>query len=132
MRQPTHNYINRLIDRITTVSQSNNDCFTYYRHLVELQSGTNGYVSVTLYKTDDRYGGELADFSFDYWTLQLHFVSTVGKSMTEKIINAFRHFYAPRKISVSYDENKYEDEDTTYEYDETDWDKPPIKRLNKQ
>ena len=22
-------------------------------------------------------------------------------------------------------------EDTTYEYDETDWDKPPVKRLNK-
>ena len=131
MRQPTHNYINRLIGRITTVSQSNNDCFTYYGHLVELQSGTRDYVSVTLYKTDDRYGGELADFSFDYWTFQLHFVSTVGKSMTEKIINAFRHFYAPRKISVSYDENEYEDEDTTYEYDETDWDKPPIIRLNK-
>lgn len=51
MRQPTHNYINRLIGRITTAGQSNNDSFTYYRHLVELQSGTNGYVSVTLYKT---------------------------------------------------------------------------------
>ena len=33
--------------------------------------------------------------------------------------------------SVSLMTNEYEDEDTTYEYDETDWDKPPIKRLNK-
>ena len=131
MKKPRYNYIRKLIDRITKSGQSNNDSFTYYGHLVELQSGTRDYVSVTLYKTDDRYGGELADFSFDYWTLQLHFVSTVGKSMTEKIINAFRHLYAPRKISVSYDENEYEDEDTTYEYDETDWDKPPVKRLNK-
>lgn len=131
MKKPRYNYIQKLIDRITKSGQSSNDCFTYYGHLVELQSGTRDYVSVTLYKTDDRYGGELADFSFDYWTFQLHFVSTVGKSMTEKIINAFRHFYAPRKISVSYDENEYEDEDTTYEYDETDWNKPPVKRLNK-
>lgn len=131
MKQPTYNYIKRLIDRITTVSQSNNDSFTYYRHLVELQSGTNGYVSVTLYKTENRYEGELADFSFDYWTLELHFVCTVGKNLTESIINAFRCFYAPRTIRVSYDEYEYEDEDTTYEYDETDWDKPPVKRLNK-
>lgn len=131
MRQPKYNYLQKLIGRITKSGQSNNDSFTYYRHLVELQSGTNGYVSVTLYKTESRYDGELADFSFDYWTLELHFVSTVGKTMTENIISAFRHFYMLRKISVSYDKNEYEDEDTTYEYDETDWDKPPVKRLNK-
>lgn len=131
MKKPRYNYIQKLIDRITKSGQSNNDCFTYYGHLVELQSGTSGYVSVTLYKTDDRYGGELADFSFDYWTLELHFVGTIGKVLTEKIISAFRHFYAPRKIHVSYDKNEYEDEDTTYEYDETDWDKPHVKRLNK-
>ncbi len=131
MRQPGHNYIQKLIDRITKSGRSNNDSFTYYRHLVELQSGTDGYVSVTLYKTGNRYDGELADFSFDYWTLELHFVCTVGKALTESIISAFRHFYAPRQIRVSYDEYEYEDEDTTYEYDETDWDKPPVKRLNK-
>ncbi|MCM1312844.1 MAG: hypothetical protein NC252_08125 [Roseburia sp.] len=131
MSVPTYKYIQRLIGRITASSQSNNDSFTYYRHFVELHSGTNGYVSVTLYKTESRYDGELADFSFDYWTLELHFVSTVGKAITENIINAFRHLYAPRKIQVSYDEREYEDEDTTYEYDKTDWDKPPVKRLNK-
>lgn len=84
MRQPRYNYIQKLIDRITKSGQSNNDCFTYYGHLVELQSGTRDNVSVTLYKTDDRYSGELADFSFDYWTLELHFVGTVGKTLTEK------------------------------------------------
>lgn len=131
MKQPTYNYIKRLIDRITTVSQPNNDSFTYYRHFVELQSGTSGYVTVILYKTENRYEGELADFSFDYWTLELRFVCTVGKKLTESIINAFRCLYAPRTIRVSYDEYEYEDEDTTYEYDETDWDKPPVKRLNK-
>ncbi|WP_290235505.1 hypothetical protein [Bacteroides acidifaciens] len=131
MKKPRYNYIHRLIDRITKSGQSNNDSFTYYGHLVELQSGTRGYVSVTLYKAGNRYGGELADFSFDYWTLELHFVSTVGKTLTESIINAFRHFYTPRTIRISYDEYEYEDEDTTYEYDETDWDKPPVKRLNK-
>lgn len=131
MKKPRYNYIQKLIGRITKSGQSDNDSFTYYRHLVELQSGANDYVSVTLYKTDSRYDGELADFSFDYWTLELHFVCTIGKALTESIINAFKHFYAPRKIRVTYDEYEYEDEDTTYEYDETDWDKPPVKRLNK-
>ncbi len=109
MKQPRYNNIQRLIDRISKSGQSNNDSFTYYGHLVELQSGTRDYISVTLYKTGDRYGGELADFSFDCWTLELHFVSTAGKSMTESIINAFRHFYAPREVRVSYDEHEYED-----------------------
>lgn len=131
MKKPRHNYIQKLIDRITKSGQSNNDSFTYYRHLVELQSGTDGYVSVMLYKTDNRYAGELADFSFDFWTLELHFVSTVGKALTESIIHAFNNLYAPRKIHISYDEYEYEDEDTTYEYDETDEDKPPVKQLNK-
>lgn len=131
MRKPGYNYIQKLIDRITKTGQSDNDSFTYYRHLVELQSGTSDYVSVTLYKTESRYEGVLADFSFDYWTHELHFVSTVGKVLTESIINAFRHIYTSRKIRISYDEYEYEDEDTTYEYDETDEDKPLVKRLNK-
>ena len=129
-KKKQYGFIRKLIDKITT-SASNNMSFPFYRHLVELSSGTRGYVSVTIYNTEDRYEGEMADFSFDYWTLELHFVGTVGKTLTEKIISAFRHFYAPRKIRVSYDEYEYEDEDTTYEYDETDWDKPPVKRLNK-
>ena len=42
MKKPRYNYIQKLIDRITKSGQSNNDCFTYYGHLVELQSGTSG------------------------------------------------------------------------------------------
>lgn len=129
MRKPTYNFIHRLIGRITLTSQSNNDSFTYFGHFVELQSGTSGYVAVTIYKTNDRYKGEMTSFSFDYWTKELYFESSVCKVLTEKIIRAFKCYYG--RVCVSYDEMYYEDEDTTYEYDETDEDKEPIKRLNK-
>lgn len=82
-------------------------------------------------KTDDRYEGEVADFSFDYLTKELHFVFSESKALTSKIISAFAALYHRRHIRVSYDELEYEDEDTTYEYDETGEDALPIKHLNK-
>lgn len=128
-RNKTYKFIEKLIDKVTT-SESNNMSFTCYGHLVELQSGTTDYVSVTIYKTDDRYEGEVADFSFDYLTKELHFVFSESKALTDKITSAFAALYHRRHIRVSYDELEYEDEDTTYEYDETDEDALPIKHLN--
>lgn len=78
-----------------------------------------------------RYGEAMADFTFDYLTKELHFISSEGKALTEKIIAVFRMFYSSRRIRVSYDELEYEDEDTTYEYDETDEYAPSVKHLNK-
>jgi len=129
-RKKTYKFIEKLIDKVTT-SKRNNTEFVCYGHLVELLSGTEDYVSVTIYNTDDRYGGGMADFDFDYLTKELHFVSSEGKALTEKIIATFRMFYSSRRIRVSYDELEYEDEDTTYEYDETDEYAPPVKHLNK-
>lgn len=126
----TYRFIDRLIDKVTT-SDSNNMSFTHYGHLVELESGTEDYISVTIYNTTDRYKGTLADFSYDYWTHELHFLYSECKILTERIINAFKFLYSPRTIRISYDEEEYEDEDTTYEYDEEDEDKPPVKHLNK-
>lgn len=114
-----------------TTSKSNNTEFVCYGHLVELLSCTEDYVSVTIYNTYDRYEGEMAYFDFDYLTKELHFISSESKALTEKIIAMFRMFYSPRRIRVSYDELEYEDEDTTYEYDETDEYAPPVKHLNK-
>lgn len=131
MKQPTYNFVKRLIGRVTLSSQSDNDSFIYYGHFIELQSGTADYVSVTIHKTVDRYEGEITCFSFDYLTKELHFVFSECKALTEKIINAFTTFYAPRRIRISYDKMEYEDEDATYEYDEADEDKPPVKHLNK-
>lgn len=130
-RKKTYRFVERLIDKVTT-SESNNMCFTCYGHLVELLSGTADYVSVTIYNTDDRYEGEMADFSFDYLTKELHFVSSESKALTEKIISLFGMLYSRRNIRVSYDETEYEDEDTTYDYDETDEEALPIKHLNTQ
>ena len=107
-RKKTYKFIEKLIDKVTT-SKSNNTEFVCYGHLVELLSGTEDYVSVTIYNTDDRYGGGMADFDFDYLTKELHFVSSEGKALTEKIIATFRMFYSPRRIRVSYDELEYEE-----------------------
>ena len=59
-RKKTYKFIEKLIDKVTT-SKSNNTEFVCYGHLVELLSGTEDYVSVTIYNTDDRYGGGMAD-----------------------------------------------------------------------
>lgn len=127
-KKKTYKFIEKLIDKVTT-SKSNNTEFVCYRHLVELLSGTEDYVSVTIYKTDDRYEGEMTYFDFDYLTKELYFISSESKTLTEKIIATFRILYSPRRIRVSYDELEYEH--TTYEYDKTDEYAPPVKRLNK-
>lgn len=120
-------FIKRLVDKIT---RSETNCeFAYYNHMVVLQSGTSGYVSVTVCNTSDRYSGTMLDFSFDYWTHELHFVCSESKRLTDKVIEAFRELYNGC-VKVSYDRNEYEDEDTTYEYDNMNDDKP-LKHLNK-
>lgn len=102
-KEKKYGYIRKLIDKVTT-SPSNNMCFPYYRHLVELTSGTNGYVSVTIYNTEDRYDGEMADFSFDYWTHKLYIWFGESETLIEKIISAFKSIYASQDVTVAIDE----------------------------
>lgn len=104
-RKKTYKFIEKLIDKVTT-SKSNNTEFVCYGHLVELLSGTEDYVSVTIYNTDDRYGGGMADFDFDYLTKELHFISSEGKALTEKIIATFKMFYSPgASVSLTMNSN---------------------------
>lgn len=99
------NYINRLIGRITSSSQSCNDSFVFYGKLIELQSGTPDYVSVTIYHTDDRYSGEVADFSFDYLTKELYIEYAEDEAVSEAIIKAFRGIYRSIKVITEDAEN---------------------------
>lgn len=120
MKKPAYRFIDKLIGRITTSGQSDNDTFLYYGHLVELRSGTEDFVSVTIYKGDDRYKGEMADFDFDYWTYELHFIYSECEVLTKRIVRAFKSYYAPHRISVSYDWNECEDEENTDAYDKSE------------
>jgi len=86
-------YITRLIGRITASSQSNNDSFDFYGHRIDLQSGTTDYVSATIYRPTDPYSGEIADFSFDYWTKELCIEYTESEELSNAIIAAFRNIY---------------------------------------
>lgn len=103
MTTKQYNFIDRLIGKITLNSQSNNDMFCYYKHLIILQSGTKDYVSVTVHYTTDPDSGVLANFSFDYWTYKLHFFSTECETLTDKVINAFRSIYGTTQIRVTFD-----------------------------
>lgn len=105
MKKPVYKFVKRLIDRITSVSQSNNDSFTYYGHFVNLQSGTRDYVAVTIYKGADMYSGSMADFTFDFWTKQLHIEYAESDSMDEAIITALKKLYNSIKIT----REKYDD-----------------------
>lgn len=99
MNRKRYNYIRRLAEKITT-SPSNNMEFCYYGHLVSLQSGTTDYVDVTVYNTADRYSGETADFSFDYWTKELDIGYTESDRLFDIIVQAFWRIYGKRSVHV--------------------------------
>ena len=52
------NYIKTLIDKVT-MATSDNCQFVCYGHLVEMQSCMGGFFAATIYRTKDRYEGEL-------------------------------------------------------------------------
>ena len=105
MNRKRYKYIHRLVDKITT-SPSNNMEFCYYGHLVCLQSGTTDYVDVTVYNSTDRYSGETADFSFDYWTKELDIGHTESDRLFYAIVQAFQYIYGKRSIRVITDEEE--------------------------
>lgn len=94
------NYIHRLIGRVTSSSQSNNDAFTFYGHYIDLKSGLQDYVSVTIYHTTDPYSGEVADFGFDFWTKELYIEHAETEAVSEAIIKAFRSVYGHIKVTT--------------------------------
>lgn len=107
----SYKFIYRLIRRITNVDQSNNDSFTYYGHLVDLQSGTRDYVDVTIYETTDRYHGELASFSFDFWTKELYFNASLSDRLADLILDAFKQLYSGVKEVVDETDEDSDDID---------------------
>lgn len=93
------NFIPRLIGHITSSSQSNNDTFIFYGHRIDLQSGTPDYVDVTIYRTADRYSGEVANFSFDYLTKELYIEYADSEAVGNAVQAAFRNIYGHIKLT---------------------------------
>lgn len=95
-----YKWIDRLIERITKKSQSNNDTFCFYGHFVELQSGTTDYVDIAVYNTTEPYTGMLAEFSFDFWTYELYIATAENEDLEQAIIRGFKRIYGSR-VQVS-------------------------------
>lgn len=95
------NYIKNLIDIVTTAT-SDNCQFVYYGHLVEMQSCMRGFFAATIYRTKDRYEGELATFSFDYWRKHLYIEQSDSTPPTEAITSAFRGIYG-NNLTIAID-----------------------------
>ena len=72
------NYIKILIDKLTTAT-SDNCQFVCYGHLIEMQSCMRGFFAATIYRTKDRYEGELATFSLDYCYNHIAFKAEMSK-----------------------------------------------------
>ena len=102
-----YNYIKRIVDKLTS-SENNNEEFTLYNHLVEKQSGTRGFFAATIYSSYDRYSGEVANFSFDYWTQELYIENAENRKVADAIINAFKSFY-PGYLKITDDTLNEED-----------------------
>lgn len=88
-----YRFLKRLIDRVTSVSQSPNDSFVYHGHSVTLQSGTRDYVAVTVCKSSDLYSGSLAEFNFDFWTKELIIEYADNELVENAVIQAFKRIY---------------------------------------
>lgn len=99
-----YNYIRHLVDKLTSI-ESNNVEFTFYNHLVEKLSGTDGFFAVTIYSSTDRYSGEVANFSYDYWTHSLYIESAENRKVADAIIAAFKSFY-PDYLKIVDDTQK--------------------------
>lgn len=87
-----YNYIRCLVDKLTSI-ESDNVEFTFYNHLVEKLSGTDGFFAATIYSGTDRYSGEVADFSYDYWTHSLYIEDAESRQAADAIIQAFKAIY---------------------------------------
>ena len=68
--------------------------------------GERSQVDVTIYQTNDPYQGELASFSFDFWTKELYFSAPVSDRLADLILDAFKQLY--RGVKVVGDENEEE------------------------
>lgn len=96
-----YKYIKRIVGKAITLP-TNNEQFYLYNHFVEIQSCMGGFFAATIYKGRDRYSGEVATFSFDYWTNHLYIEDTENHKVSEAIKNAFLHYY-PDYLTISDD-----------------------------
>lgn len=102
-----YKYIKRIVDKLTS-SDCNNEEFSLYNHLVEKQSGMRGFFAVTIYSSTDRYSGEVANFSYDYWTHSLYIEDAESRKAADAIIRAFKSIY-PCCLKIVDDTQKEED-----------------------
>lgn len=104
-RNKQHKWIGRLIQKITRKEQSCNDTFSFYGHLVVLQSGTTDYMDVLVYMGDDQWSGMLAEFTFDYWTYELYIEYAEENDLAQTIISSFKEIYGNRvKVKIEQDD----------------------------
>ena len=108
VKKPAYNWMKRLINRITQSDASLNNDFDYYGYHVNQSSGTVDYTSVTIYDKDHRHR-ELGEFSFDFWTKELHFVSYIDDDFRMAVVKAFVEFYDEVNVSdETLDERRQE------------------------
>lgn len=101
MVKKTHNWLVRLIDKITRTDCNNNNSFSFYGNEVMLSSNTRGYVAVTIYNQT----GQIS-FDFDFWTKRLHLESFTDYKQCYTIVNTFWKLYN-ETVYVSFPARKH-------------------------
>lgn len=105
-KKPTYKWVNRLVDKITRMNSPVNNEFIFYGHRIIQLSGVADETSVTILETDNRYSPELADFSFDFWTKELHFEGYIDYNFRDAIVKAFVTFYNSIIVSDGFIEDE--------------------------
>lgn len=91
-------WVRKLVDKITKTGAPLNNHFYYYDYEVYQMSGTVDYTAVTI-STKYHPCQQIVDFSFDFWTKELHFVSYIDENIRISIIKAFTEFYDNVNVS---------------------------------
>ena len=97
-------YLNRLIKKITSNNTPNNTTFIYYNTMqVNIQSGTNDYMDVTIrnVKTND----EIASFTFDYLIMEINILFADTNDIAMDIMYSFRQVYPYDRINFNLDKS---------------------------
>lgn len=97
-KKRTYGWVKRLVNKITKSDAPLNNSFEYYGYTVEQLSGTRDYTSVEILDKGT-WRDNLTDFSFDFLTKKLHFISYIDNDMRMAVVKAFVEYYD--KVNVS-------------------------------
>lgn len=110
--------LGQLINKVTKNDFPDNISFDYYNKFhVDIQSGTNDYMSMTI--RDINSYEEIADINFDYLTMDVDIIYAATNDIAMDIMYSFKKLYPDDNFNnIKFNINKTDDIFTDEDYQE--------------